>query len=312
MLAQTQFLLDKLQIRKSRAQKAAFRSWLTDVLRQAGYAPTVETGGTLIKSSNVIAGDPEQASVIFTAHYDTCAVLPFPNFITPQNLFLYLLYQILICVPMFVLAIGAEVLLLALWNDCPIWLAMVTVYAVLAFCVWWLLAGPANKHTANDNTSGVAALLEIALTLPEAERGKAAFLFFDNEEKGLLGSSQYRKRHGKALADTLVVNFDCVSDGDFIQFYPNKALKKRDKILTLLEQSFPSSEPKQVQIVRGLALYPSDQRAFPCGVGVAAMHRGPFGYWLGRIHTGRDTVFQTENIELLRAGALSLVSRMHQ
>ena len=46
-------------------------------------------------------------------------------------------------------------------------------------------AGPANKHTANDNTSGVATLIEIMKELPEELRSDVAFIFFDLEEVGL-------------------------------------------------------------------------------------------------------------------------------
>ncbi|MGM9607796.1 MAG: M28 family peptidase [Oscillospiraceae bacterium] len=310
MTAETDHLLKHFQIRKSAAQKAAFQDWLTGVLTAAGYKPRVESGGSLVKSSNVVVGDSEKAFVVYTAHYDTCAVLPVPNFITPRNFFLYLLYQILLCIPMFALAIGAEVLLLVLWEDCPVSLAMVAVYIVLGFCIWWIMDGPANKHTANDNTSGVATLLEIALSLPEKDRSKVAFVFFDNEEKGLLGSSQFKKAHGKRMADTLLINFDCVSEGDFIQFYPNKKLKQKEDTLCLLEQTFLSDSSKTVEVVRGFGFYPSDQKAFPHGVGVAALHKSWFGYWLGRIHTNRDTVFQAENIELLRRGALALAERL--
>lgn len=310
MRQETNFLLNNLQIRKSKVQKANFRQWLVNVFEDNGYNIETETGGTLIKSNNVVVGDPEKAEVVYTAHYDTCAVLPFPNFITPQNMLLYLLYQILICVPMFAIAIGAEVLLLLLWENCPMWLAMLVVYVVLGFCIWWMLDGPANKHTSNDNTSGVAVLLEIALTLPKNDRNKVAFVFFDNEEKGLLGSSQFKKRHGKAMMNTLLINFDCVSDGEYIQFYPNSKIKKNEEMLKKLEKSFLSDEEKEVQIVRGFGFYPSDQRAFPCGIGVAALHKNTLGYWLGRIHTNRDTVFQMENIELLRQGALTFVTRI--
>lgn len=310
MLPETEYFLENFQVRKSKAQKANFRKWLIAILTDAGYDPKVESGGSFVKSSNVILGDPENAAVVYTAHYDTCAVLPFPNFITPQNIFLYLVYQIIICIPMFVLAIGAEVLLLVLWDGCPMWLAMLVVYFVLGFFIWWMMAGPANKHTANDNTSGTAVLLEIALTLPKKDREKVAFVFFDNEEKGLLGSSQFKKRHGKAMMNTLLINFDCVSDGEYIHFYPNSKVKQNKEMMMNLEQSFLSTETKAVQIVRGFGFYPSDQRAFPCGVGVAALHKNSLGYWLGRIHTNRDTVFQTENIELLRKGALTLLTRI--
>lgn len=310
MLPQTKYLLENFQVRKNKTQKADFRKWLIDVLTDAGYDPKVESGGLFVKSSNVIIGDPEKAVVAYTAHYDTCAVLPFPNFITPQNIFLYLLYQILICIPMFVLAIGAEVLLLILWDGCPMWLAMLVVYLVLGFCVWWMMAGPANKHTVNDNTSGTVTLLEIALTLPKEVREKVAFIFFDNEEKGLLGSNRFKKQHGKAMTNTLLINFDCVSDGEYIQFYPNRKVKQNKEMMMNLEQSFLSTETKVVQIVRGFGFYPSDQRAFRYGVGVAALHKNLLGYWLGRIHTNRDTVFQAENIELLRKGALTLIARL--
>lgn len=306
MNAETEYLLEHFQVRKSAAQKAAFRDWLTGVLTAAGYQSEVESGGSLIQSKNVVVGDPEQAAVVYTAHYDTCAVLPFPNLITPRNFFLYLLYQLLICVPIFAFAIGTEILLLALWENCPIWLAMIVVYVVLGFCLWWIMDGPANQHTANDNTSGVATLLEIALNLPIKDRSKVAFIFFDNEEKGLLGSSQFKKAHKECVADTFLLNFDCVSDGDYIQFYPNKKLKKDEKTLNLLEQAFLSDGTKIVEVVRDFGFYPSDQKAFVKGVGVAALHKGRLGYWLGRIHTNRDTVFQAENINLLRKGALVL------
>lgn len=304
----TMYLLERFQVRKTKKQKADFRKWLLDVIADAGYDPKVEAGGSLIKSHNIIIGDPKKASVIYTAHYDTCAVLPFPNFITPQNVLIYLIYQILICVTMFAIAIVAEILLLVLWDNCPMWLAMLVVYFVLGFCIWWMMAGPANKHTANDNTSGVATLLEIALTLPETDRKKVAFVFFDNEEIGLLGSAQFKKHHGKHMTNAMLINFDCVSDGEYIQFYPNRKVKKNEELLSKLERSFVSTDTKEVQIVRGFGFYPSDQRAFPCGVGVAALHKNVLGYWLGRIHTKQDTIFQADNIELLRSGAVTLVS----
>lgn len=300
--------MEHYQIRKTSAQKAAFRNWLIEALTKAGYSPEVESSGSFNQSHNIVAGNPESAKIVFTAHYDTCAVLPFPNLITPRNLFLFLLYQLLLVLPMFVLAAGAEILLLFCWDDCPMWLAMLVVYAVLGACIWWITNGPANKHTANDNTSGVATLLEIALALPDEQRDQIAFVFFDNEEKGLLGSAQFKKLHGKNLDNTLLVNFDCVSDGDHIQFFPNKTLKQNERILLALEESYLPEGCKKVEVVRGFGFYPSDQRAFPLGVGVAALHKGRIGYWLGRIHTGRDTVFESKNIELLRDGSLALIS----
>ena len=94
-------VLTDLQVRKSRSQKEAFRAWLCKELEAAGYTPHVENG---FAAKNVVAGGPETAKVLFSAHYDTCAVLPFPNFITPRNLFFYLCYQLMLVVPLFLVA----------------------------------------------------------------------------------------------------------------------------------------------------------------------------------------------------------------
>ena len=65
MLPQSQTILSEFQIRKSRKQKAAFRSWLCGELAAAGYAPQVEKG---FAAQNVVAGDPETARLILSAH----------------------------------------------------------------------------------------------------------------------------------------------------------------------------------------------------------------------------------------------------
>ncbi len=298
-------ILEKYQIRKTKQQKADFRQWLCGELKQLGYTPREERGGG---SRNLVVGDPEKARVIFSAHYDTCAVLPVPNFITPRNLLWYLLYQLVLVAIMFALAIAAEIGLLLLWEDCPIWLAIGTVYAVLLFEVWWLLSGPANRHTVNDNTSGVLTLVEIAQALPAERRDEVALVFFDNEEKGLFGSSAFAKAHKSVQKNALVVNFDCVSDGDYIQFFPAAAVKKERETLAALERAFPASGSKTTEVVTGFGFYPSDQARFRRGIGVCALKKNSiFGYYMDRIHTGRDTVLMEENIHLLRDGSLQLV-----
>ena len=190
---QSKFILDKFQIRKSKNQKEEFRTWLCQVLEAEGYRPAVEEARGLITSHNVVVGDPGKASVILGAHYDTCASMPFPNFITPRNFAVYLIYQLLLTAVIFVVAaIPAAV---AAWLGAGGQAIALIWYAALLFCLWWMMAGKANKHTVNDNTSGVLTLLETALALPEEQRGKACFVFFDNEENGLLGSSFFRKLH---------------------------------------------------------------------------------------------------------------------
>ena len=297
-------ILAEFQVRKSKKQKAAFRDWLCRELTAAGYAPTVEKG---VIAANVVAGSPEDAEVLFTAHYDTQAVLPIPNFITPRNLFWYLLYQLLLMGGIFLIAgLTAGV---ALLLHLPAEIAMPIFGVVSLICCWWIIDGPANQHTVNDNTSGVITLVEAALSLRSEDRAKVCFVFFDNEEKGMLGSSAFARKHKQVKKGKLVVNFDCVSDGPSIQFFPSRKLKKDKTMMERLEKAFQGAGDRQVEVVRGFGFYPSDNAAFRLGAGVCALRRSSvFGWYMSRIHTSRDTVMEEENIELLRDGCLRLAA----
>jgi len=307
MTEASQKVLAHFQVRKSKSQKTAFRDFLQEELGKLGYQTRVEAGKGIIASYNVVAGDAEKARVIFTAHYDTCSVLPVPNFITPRNMLWYLLYQLALVGVMLGVGAAAEVALLLLWPDCPMWAAVGTIYAVMAFEIWWLIDGGANKHTANDNTSGVVTLLEIAAALPEELRNSVCLVFFDNEEKGLFGSAAFAKAHKTARRSTPVVNFDCVGDGDFLQFFPTSTAQKDPVLITHLAAAFTGEDGKKTEVVKGFGFYPSDQRHFAKGVGVCALKKNRlFGYYMNRIHTKRDTVLDEENIRVLCAGALRM------
>lgn len=295
----SQKILAQYQVRKSRAQKDAF----IELLRGTFPDLQVEEGG-VPHSRNLIIGDPDRAQVVFTAHYDTCAVLPFPNFLTPKNMFVYLLYNLLICVPLFLICTAAMTLMMR-WTDNFLLSYLVLWAMIIGFCAM-LMVGPANKHTVNDNTSGVITLCEILQAMTPEQRQKAAFVFFDFEEVGLVGSGFFAKRHGKQLSRTLLVNFDCVSDGDTLLLVRRKPAGQLFD--APLRQAFASEGQKVVEHVSSSkAFYPSDQAKFRCGVGVAAFKRHRLlGLYMNRIHTPRDTVMDERNIDLLRRAALRL------
>lgn len=290
-------ILQRWQVRKSRDQKTRFIEFMQS--RIPGLR--VEEGG-LPRCRNLVLGDPERADVVFTAHYDTCARLPFPNFVTPKNFLLYLAYQLLILIPFFVLAGLLAWLLLKLGMPGP---PAFLLAWLLMFCgiLYLFMFGPANTHTANDNTSGVLTLCELIGTLGEEERARCAFVFFDHEENGLLGSSFFASKHRKAMKKRLLLNFDCVSDGDHLLFVQSG--RARRLCGDRLEQAFDSGEGKTVHIEGPFgAFYPSDQANFPCGVGVAALKKKPLlGLYLDRIHTERDTVLDETNLAFLCRGA---------
>ena len=96
----TRMIFDHYEIRKTNKQKSDFIQWIKPTVEQEGYKVEIEKG--LCGARNIVIGDPAKANVIYTAHYDTCASLPFPNFITPKCFAIYLLYQVEIVVGVFV------------------------------------------------------------------------------------------------------------------------------------------------------------------------------------------------------------------
>ena len=298
----SQLILSDWQVRKTKKQKLAFIR-----LMQSRFPELRVEESKIIHNRNLVAGDLETAEFILSAHYDTCAVLPFPNFIMPKNIPVTVLYSLLICVPFFLIAFGFN-LLLALVTDSffvHYWASLILIIGLLVV-VFFL--GVPNKHTANDNTSGVITLCELMERMPEELREKVLFVFFDNEENGLLGSAFFRKLHKKELGGKLILNFDCVSDGDEILLVVNKAARK--KYGGRLEAAFPGTDEKTVHMEKSSsAMYPSDQAGFPLSVAVAAMKKLPLlGLYLDRIHTGRDRVFDERNIEYLCKSTIDFLS----
>ncbi len=301
----SQTVLDQWQVRKTKAQKLAF----IDFLRGEIPELQVEEGG-FPKSRNLVLGDVKSARVLCTAHYDTCAQLPFPNFITPKNVPVYLGYSLLIAAPFIALFVVLMKLIQG-WTD-NLLLGYWTGFAAMMLSMGYVfMGGKANRHTANDNTSGVITLLEIYAGLTPEQRKKVCIVFFDNEENGLLGSSAFAKRHKKeGLKEKLVLNFDCVSDGDHFLFVQSKRARKQFE--PLLRGAFLPGDGKTVEFTdSSKAMYPSDQSNFALGVGVAALNcRKGLGLYMDKIHTHRDTVFQEENIALLTAGTLRLAAEL--
>lgn len=302
MTSTTKEIFDQFEIRKTRKQKEQFRSWLIPVLERAGYSAAVEKGS--MGARNVVIGDIKTADVVFTAHYDTCAVLPFPNFITPKTPALYWLYQFVVMIPIF------AVILTVAWVFSLLGDGMFVVGYWIGFLGFMgiMTLGPSNRHTANDNTSGTTAVIDLALAMPVDQRMKAAYVLFDLEESGLIGSSSFAKAHKKAMKDKLLVNLDCVSDGENMLFVLKKGARPH---LDALKAAFPSDDRVSTEFMTKGYIYPSDQASFKCGVGVCALLRNKWGLlYMDKIHTPKDRVYREENIAYLVDGCIRLTERM--
>lgn len=300
-------ILDDFQTRKTKAQKSNFTSFLISELEKNEIYAKIDESGSIIKSRNIVIGDISKANVIFTAHYDTASKLPFPNFITPKNLLFYIFYQILILLPLLIMCFLVSFISMIFFENI---LIAYFLCAFLAFgFVYIIMFGKENKNTANDNTSGIITLCEIMLNMTKDELAATAFVFFDNEELGLIGSSAFAKQHREEIKGKIVINFDCVSDGETIMVVVNGVARK--KYGDIITSAYSINDDYKVKpfITKALTtFYPSDQMNFPINIAVAALKRKRFlGYYLDRIHTKHDTVFMEENIRYLIKSSIKFV-----
>lgn len=299
----SQTILREYQVRKTKKQKDRFIRLLQ------AYFPQLQIESTRFpKSRNLIIGNLDTAKVLLSAHYDTCARLPFPNFITPKKPLISILYSLLIVLPAIALIFVFSTILGFFVKN--FWVAYIITLLMYGVIIWFMMAGPANKHNANDNTSGVITLLEIYDQLSDEAKEQVAFVFFDNEEKGVMGSGQFRHKHKNRIKDLLLINFDCVSDGDHFLFGVSK--KANAKYHVGLARSYSSTDTKYVMLERlNKVYYPSDQAGFPVAVSVAALKYKKFpGYYMDRIHTKKDIVFDESNIAYLTQRTVQFVESL--
>lgn len=301
-------------VRCTPREKESFRSWLLWELREMGYHAELQTGESALQFgkpvTNVVAGDPEKAKLLLVAHYDTGIRSLFPPLLMPTRpatAFLYMaltpVCAMLACflmafVPAFLITIATHYRInLAGWT-LPIFLIL------LAASLFYQRFGPAETHNENDNTSGVAALLEIAAALTPRYRGEVAIAFLDGGFGGLGGAKGFRARYPSAK-EKPVFNFNCVACGDELLILPGRTGRWDAEMLDAILDSFESNERKTVFLkTDGLTYYPSDNRAFREGFAVCACEKlAGFGRIIRPL---KAREIDGENLEILKKGFCKL------
>ena len=301
-------LTELFPVRKTAGQKKAFRHWLLAQAAEMGYSARIEQNDKG-RQQNIVVGDPEHAEVTFTAHYDTPSTILLPDLQIPRNFPVYLLWQMLMIGGMLALAFaaGAGLGLLTGSGDVML-LAFFGAFLVLMLLQ---LNGAANKNNVNDNTSGVAVLLETMQRLTPDQREKAAFIFFDNMEKGRKGSKAYCRDHLEMQHTRFVVNADSVGVGDvFLVAAPALAVQLPQ--YAVLEKQLAAMPEHQVRFHSSLTTrMNSDFRSFKCGVGVMACRQVTgIGLFVGNLHTSEDDTADQDNIDCLAEAFSALAGQL--
>ena len=275
-------------VRKSEKQKNEFAKYLKENLPDLNNFKIEE----IEKNKNIVIGDINKSKYVFAAHYDTPATLfVLPNFLTPKNPVIFILYQLIIAT----LIIGFSFLIGLLATLINIEFIIGYLLGLFLFA-FQMMYGYPNKNNYNDNTSGVITLIELYLSLSTDERENCTFIFFDNEEKGMKGSKAFNKKHKDIMDTKELVNFDCVADGDHILI-----IHKNIKEETLNKINTETNTNKNIILTQSKnTIYPSDQKKFKNSIGVASFHKNKYiGYYVARIHTIFDTNFDEDNIFIL-------------
>ena len=279
-------------VRRKEDEKSAFYEYVCSELGQERVKLE-----QLDKNNNIVIGNVQEARVVITAHYDTPAASLVPNFMIPANkvigTLIALCYPLAMALFSIMVAFGSGALFSL--DDSIIMFIYLVLYFSLFFGSTRLIS---NKNNKNDNTSGVSAVMTLASSITS---DKVAFILFDNEEKGLLGSKAYNKNHKELMKDKLVINLDCVGNGNNMIFITKEDAERKEEY-ELLRDAF--SKPSKSFAVHYIPYKKScgfsDHRSFPCSVCVMAANKGKIVRFItGRIHTSRDTVADGENISFL-------------
>ena len=289
-------------VRRKAQEKENMRAYLIGQLRALGYDARLDNCGRAV---NVIAGDPERARIFYAAHYDTGLHELLPPVICPTRPMTYVLYQALtpLAVLLVSFAVSVGITFMLNWPNLTLPLFMVLLLGALAY----LRYGPAEQNNLNDNTSGVAVLLETAEKLTPRYRNDVCFLFLDGGSGNMQGAKGFRGKYPRAK-EKPVICLDCVGSGDELLILPGKGARWDGDLLDAVNASFENTARKNCyDKVDGLVHYPSDNRAFKQGVAICAV-RHVRGF--GRIirPTGKDNAIDDENLNLLRDGLVRLAA----
>ncbi len=281
-------------VRRTGGQKAEFRQWLLGELKRSGWRAQEESYGKLNGSVNVIAGDPDRARVFLCAHYDTAARSLFPNFVSPTNVAAHVLYHLTAALALAALAFLAALAVSFPLNKPELMLPLFLILAVAA--LWAAAYGPACRTSANAGDSGVLALLAAAKAANRDKR--VCLVFFDNNNRNLLGASAFRKKHFDSANSALFLNFDCVGDGEHLLLMPSRQSRWDAGLLAALREAFPDAGAVHPRLLdQGLSYYPSDHRRFKRNVAVCACRRlAGLGYYIPWLGTRRDVTLEEKNI----------------
>ena len=128
-----------------------------------------------------------------------------------------------------------------------------------------------------------------------------------------MGSAFFYKKHRKVIKDKILINFDCVGDGENIVTMADSKSRK-DEIYPLFVDSLKQNEAgaNVIYLCKKMKwmMFPSDQLNFRKGIGVCSLKKSWIGYYVDKIHTYFDTNCREENVAYLTKSMVGFISNL--
>ena len=299
--------------RMTRKHKSLFREWVTFLAKEMGYSAKIED---CFLAKNVVVGNPKKAKIVLTAHYDTPPNLPY-KFIMKQlkcaGIGLPTLVGVNLLVTNALLKNGSkeavELALMGVQGSADLaGLAMIGLGGLAVYSMGFL--GGENQNNYDDNSSGVLTLIGLMdyyKNLPPEKRDEIAFVFFDNEEKGLVGSLCYSAKHRlqkrgfsevRQIKNQAFINYDCVGVGKRVNVIYTGNVKKEFVKDLVKEVEKMESKGYKTKAFRTTMNSMSDHLAFNGSLGnVTILCDDENDPVVNHIHSGKDDLLKLSNVE---------------
>ncbi len=291
-------IFEKHPTRFKKKEKLALRNTLRQKFNEIGYSDS-EITEVKASGTNLVVGNPN-AEYIFTAHYDTPGktgwLLGTSKWLGQTGANIFMIFAILVFIPFL------NEIIFSLAENLDPFLGFWLVEGILLLVLLVMLVSMLikNKNNRNDNTSGVLSLLALAekVAADDELRGKCCFVFFDNEEWGLLGSAGFAnhcKKNRINLKQSKVINLDCVGYGDVLTFVSTKNTPIGKSVTAAFKEAGQNPVYK-----KSLMIFMSDHANFKNSVMVSYTKRSLIGLlYIPLIHTSKDTECDIDKINKL-------------
>ena len=111
----------------------------------------------------------------------------------------------------------------------------------------------------------------------------------------------------------MLINFDCVGDGENIVTMADRHCRKDAAyplFVDVLSQNAANAEVNYLCRKMKFMQFPSDQMNFKKGIGVCSLKKSPIGYYVARIHTYFDTKCRKENVDYLTKSVVDFTEKL--